>query len=73
MPLSSFLQLKEEHEKVITERERKINDLENRAKQKNDAASKQIEDVKRKELELDKIKEALNSYSNKTRKRIFIL
>lgn len=54
-----FLQLKEEHEKVITERERKINDLENRAKQKNDAASKQIEDLKRKELDLDKAKESL--------------
>ncbi|MBI2281842.1 MAG: ribonuclease Y [Bacteroidetes bacterium] len=54
-----FLQLKEEHEKVITERERKISDLENRAKQKNDAASKQIEDVKRKELELDKTRETL--------------
>lgn len=54
-----FLQLKEEHEKVITERERRINDLENRAKQKNDAASKQIEDVKRKEVDLDKIRENL--------------
>ena len=54
-----FLQLKEEHEKVITERERKTLDLENRAKQKNDAASKQIEDVKRKEIDLDKIKETL--------------
>lgn len=54
-----FLQLKEEHEKVITERERKTLDLENRAKQKNDAASKQIEDVKRKEIDLDKIKESL--------------
>lgn len=64
-----FLQLKEEHEKVITERERKINDLENRAKQKNDAASKQIEDVKRKELELDKIKEALNHQIEATEKK----
>ncbi len=54
-----FLQLKEEHEKVISERERKIVDLENRAKQKNDAASKQIEDVKRKEGEVDRIKENL--------------
>lgn len=54
-----FLQLKEEHEKVISERERKISDLENRAKQKNDAASKQIEDVKRKEGEVDRIKETL--------------
>ncbi|MDF1671931.1 MAG: ribonuclease Y [Vicingaceae bacterium] len=54
-----FLQLKEEHEKVINERERKISDLENRAKQKNDSASKQIEDVKRKEKEVDRIKETL--------------
>ena len=64
-----FLQLKEEHEKVITERERKINDLENRAKQKNDAASKQIEDVKRKELELEKIKESLNHQIEATEKK----
>lgn len=64
-----FLQLKEEHEKVITERERKINDLENRAKQKNDVASKQIEDVKRKELELDKIKESLNHQIEATEKK----
>lgn len=64
-----FLQLKEEHEKVITERERKINDLENRAKQKNDAASKQIEDVKRKELEIDKLREALNHQIESTEKK----
>ncbi len=64
-----FLQLKEEHEKVITERERKISDLENRAKQKNDAASKQIEDVKRKELELDKIKENLTHQLEATEKK----
>ncbi|MBE7441617.1 MAG: ribonuclease Y [Flavobacteriales bacterium] len=64
-----FLQLKEEHEKVITERERKINDLENRAKQKNDAASKQIEDVKRKELEIDKLREALNHQIEATEKK----
>ncbi|MBV6485957.1 MAG: Ribonuclease Y [Flavobacteriales bacterium] len=64
-----FLQLKEEHEKVITERERKINDLENRAKQKNDAASKQIEDVKRKELEIEKLREALNHQIEATEKK----
>lgn len=63
-----FLQLKEEHEKVITERERKILDLENRAKQKNDAASKQIEDVKRKELELDRLKENLTHQLEATEK-----
>ncbi|MCB9363044.1 MAG: ribonuclease Y [Flavobacteriales bacterium] len=54
-----FLQLKEEHEKVITERERKIADLENRAKQKNESASKQLEEVKRKEIDIDKIRENL--------------
>ncbi len=54
-----FLHLKEEHEKVINERERKISDLENRAKQKNDSASKQIEDAKRKENEVNKIRENL--------------
>jgi ribonuclease Y len=64
-----FLQLKEEHEKVITERERKINDLENRAKQKNDAASKQIEDVKRKEFEIDKLRESLNHQIQSTEKK----
>ncbi|MCO6498868.1 MAG: ribonuclease Y [Vicingus serpentipes] len=55
-----FLQLKEEHEKVISERERKIADLENRAKQKNDAASKQIEEAKRKEGEIERTKELLS-------------
>lgn len=55
-----FLQLKEEHEKSIGERERKISDLENRAKQKNDSASKQIEDAKRKENEINRIKENLS-------------
>ncbi|TXB65315.1 ribonuclease Y [Vicingus serpentipes] len=54
-----FLQLKEEHEKVINERERKIADLENRAKQKNESASKQLEEVKRKEIDIDKIRENL--------------
>lgn len=54
-----FLQLKEEHEKVINERERKIADLENRAKQKNESASKQLEDVKRKDNEVSKIRENL--------------
>jgi ribonuclease Y len=55
-----FLSLKEEHEKVINDRERKISDLENRAKQRNDAASKQVEDVKRKDKEVTRIKETLS-------------
>jgi len=55
-----FLQLKEDHEKVISERERKISDLENRANQKSQSASQQIENAKRKEKEVDKIKENLS-------------
>ena len=55
-----FLQLKEDHEKSIGERERKVLDLENRAKQKNDSASKQIEDAKRKENEVNQIRENLS-------------
>jgi ribonuclease Y len=55
-----FLQLKEEHEKVISERERKIADMENRIKQKNDSASKQIEETKRKENEINKVRANLN-------------
>ncbi len=51
-----FLQLKEDHEKVINDRERKIADLENRVKQKNDTASKHIEEAKRKENEVNRIK-----------------
>lgn len=64
-----FLQLKEEHEKVITERERKILDLENRAKQRNEAVSKQIEDLKRKENDLDKIRENLAYQLEATEKK----
>lgn len=56
-----FLQLKEEHEKVINDRERKVADMENRIKQKNDSASKQIEDAKRKENEVNRIKENLST------------
>ena len=55
-----FLSLKEEHEKVINDRERKVADLENKAKQKNQSASQQMENAKRKEKEVDRIKENLN-------------
>jgi len=56
-----FLTLKEEHEKVINERERKMSDLENRANQKSQSASQQIEKAKRKEKEVDRIKETLSA------------
>jgi len=55
-----FLQLKEEHEKTINERNRKIASLENSAKQKSDAASKELEEVKRKEIDVEKIKTNLS-------------
>lgn len=55
-----FLQLKEEHEKVINDRERKMADLENKINQKNQNASKQIEEVKRKEKDVDRMKDTLN-------------
>src|SRR5690606_1010194 len=55
-----FLQLKEEHEKTINDRNRKVANLENSAKQKSDAASKQLEEVKRKEAEITKIKATLS-------------
>ncbi|MFT6845969.1 MAG: ribonuclease Y, partial [Flavobacteriales bacterium] len=44
-----FLQLKEEHEKVITDRNRKLQSSEDRFKQKDLTLSKQIEDSKRAE------------------------
>ena len=56
-----FLQLKEDHEKVISDRERKISDLENRANQKSQSASQQIENAKRKEKEVDRIKQTLST------------
>lgn len=56
-----FLQLKEEHEKVINERNRKLQSSEDRFKQKDLTLSKQIEETKRTEKELNLIRENLNS------------
>jgi ribonuclease Y len=56
-----FLQLKEDHEKVINERNRKLQSSEDRFKQKDLTLSKQIEDSKRTEKELSIIKENLNT------------
>lgn len=54
-----FLQLKEEHENVINERNRKIQSSEDRIKHKESQLSKQIESSKRKEKEIDSIKQNL--------------
>jgi ribonuclease Y len=56
-----FLQLKEEHEKVITDRNRKLQSSEDRFKQKDLTLSKQIEDSKRAEKESSIIRENLNT------------
>jgi ribonuclease Y len=51
-----FLQLKEEHEKQITDRNRKIQSAEDRIKHKERELSKQLESVKRKNKDVDRIK-----------------
>jgi ribonuclease Y len=48
-----FLQLKTEHEKVISEKDRNINAAENRAKQKEAALSQKLEQTQRKQQEYE--------------------
>lgn len=55
-----FLQLKAEHEKVINERNRAMQQSEHRAKQKESALSKRIEETQRKQKEVDAIRNNLN-------------
>lgn len=55
-----FLGLKEEHSKEIKERNRKLQSAEDRIKSKESQVSKQIEQNKRKEKDLDKVRENLN-------------
>jgi ribonuclease Y len=54
-----FLQLKEEHEKVIQEKNRKMTEAENRIKQKENTLNQRLGDQKRKEQQLDTLKENL--------------
>ena len=56
-----FLQLKEEHENFIGERNRKAQSTEDRIKHKEVQLSQQIESSKRKENEVDAIRENLNT------------
>ncbi len=51
-----FLQLKEEHEKFISERNKKVQSAEDRQKHKESQLSKQLEGNKRKEREIDAIR-----------------
>ncbi len=55
-----FLALKEEHNKELKERNRKIQQAEDRVKSKEAQLSKQIEGNKRKEKDLDRVRETLN-------------
>lgn len=56
-----FLQLKEEHEKVINDRNRKLQSAEDKFKQKDRNLSKSIEEAKRKEKEIESIRQNLNT------------
>ena len=54
------MQLKEDHEKVISERERKMTDGENRVKQKETTLNNKLADVNKKDRENAAIKDNLN-------------
>jgi ribonuclease Y len=56
-----FLQLKEEHEKFISERNRKVQSAEDRQKHKEAQLSKDLEQTKRKDKELDAIRANLET------------
>jgi len=55
-----FLQLKAEHEKSINEKNKNINLIETRAKQKEQSATQKLEQTQRKERELDNLKSTLS-------------
>ncbi|GAB4140902.1 MAG: ribonuclease Y [Bacteroidia bacterium] len=54
-----FLQLKQEHEKAVNERNQQLTQAENRAKQKEQSLNQKMEEVKRKDNELEKRKKDL--------------
>lgn len=54
-----FLQLKEEHEKLINEKNGKLNQRENEVKQKEFSISQKLEDIQRKNKEVESIRENL--------------
>lgn len=56
-----FLELKSEHEKIINNRNRKISELEARAKEKDTKLNQRLEESKRKSRELDKKRENLTN------------
>ena len=52
-----FIELKSEHEKTIQSRERKMGDAEKRIKDKESKVNKQLEEQKRKDKDLQRLKE----------------
>ncbi len=56
-----FLQLKSEYEKEVTTRNQKIQQSENRQKQRETAVSQRLEELQRKNKEVDTIREGLTS------------
>lgn len=56
-----FLQLKEEHEKNVQERQRKLQSAEDRTKNKEKSLSKKIEEVNRKDKQLQNLKSDLET------------
>lgn len=56
-----FLQLKAEHEKMINEKNQLAAAAENRIKQKESAVSKKMEEVQRKQTDLDSVRANLNN------------
>jgi len=55
-----FLQLKAEHEKNINEKNKNINNLESKTRQKEQSASQKLEQLQRREKEVDSLKLSLN-------------
>ena len=55
-----FLQLKAEHEKNVNEKNKNINNLESKARQKEQTVSQRLEQLQRKEKEVDNLKLSLN-------------
>src|SRR3984957_13468033 len=55
-----FVQLKAEHDKEILERNRKLNDTETRARQKEQSINQKLENLDKQTKENDAIKENLN-------------
>jgi len=56
-----FIQLKENHEKVISDKNKKINQAEDRVKDKESTLNKRLEETKRKDKEVEAIRKSLES------------